>query len=783
MMHGMDVVSVGGGPAGLYFSILLAQAYPESRIRVLERNRADDTFGWGVVFSAETLSHFRDADAETYDAITSSFRYWDDIETYYGDSCVRSTGHGFCGMSRKRLLQIFHERCRQLGVELCFETEVSSLADVKDADLVLAADGINSALRAELAHVFQPQLDWRACKFAWLGTTLPMDAFTFFFKQDDHGLYRIHAYPFEEGLGTFIVECREETWKAAGLDTFDEAATIAYFEALFADELGGHRLLGNNSIWRTFPTVTNATWQHENVVLVGDACHTAHFSIGSGTKMAMEDAIALVEAFKTHGTDDVPAVLAAYEDARWVDSAKLQKAAQTSLEWFENTERYMGQHPLQFSFNLMTRSKRITWDNLALRDPVLVARTREWWWEDQERRFAAAGGQDWPARLPLEAHEGDVDGGTGERAPVPLFAPLRLAELSLPNRVVVSPMCQYSATDGVPDDWHLVHLGARATGGAGLVITEMTDVSPEGRITYGCAGMWNDEQRDAWARIVAFIHGNSPAKVAMQLAHAGRKASCHLPWEGDAPLTDDSAWETFGPSALPFNEGWPAPRAMTAADMADVRDQFVAATVRCLDAGFDMIELHMAHGYLLGSFLSPAANQRDDAYGGNLENRLRFPLEVFDAVRDAWPAERPLAVRLSATDWLEDDPGAGVTLDESVVIAATLAEHGCDLIDVSSGGNTPASKVGFGRMYQVPFADRIRAEVDVAVMAVGAIAGADHANTILAAGRADLCALARAHLEDPAIVLGASSTYRQYGQWWPKQYGPASPRPRNPDRR
>jgi anthraniloyl-CoA monooxygenase len=783
MMDGMDVVSVGGGPAGLYFSILLAQAYPDSRIRVLERNRAEDTFGWGVVFSAETLSHFRDADAETYDAITSSFRYWDDIETYYGDTCVRSTGHGFCGMSRKRLLQIFHERCRQLGVELCFETEVTSLAEVKGADLVLAADGINSALRAELAHVFQPQLDWRACKFAWLGTTMPMDAFTFFFKEDDHGLYRIHAYPFEEGLGTFIVECREETWKAAGLDEFDEAATIAYFEALFADELGGHELLGNKSVWRTFPTVTNATWHHENVVLVGDACHTAHFSIGSGTKLAMEDAIALVDAFKTHGTDDVPAVLAAYEDARWVDTAKLQKAAQTSLEWFENTERYVGQHPLQFSFNLMTRSKRITWDNLALRDPVLVARTREWWWEEQERRFAAAGGQGWPARLPLEAHEDDVDGGSGERAPVPLFAPLRLGELTLPNRIVVSPMCQYSAADGVPGDWHLVHLGARATGGAGLVITEMTDVSPEGRITHGCAGMWNDEQRDAWARIVAFIHDNSPAKVAMQLAHAGRKASCHLPWEGDAPLTDASAWETLGPSALPFGDSWPAPRAMTEADMADVRDQFVAATARCLDAGFDMIELHMAHGYLLSSFLSPASNQRDDAYGGSLENRLRFPLEVFDAVRAAWPAERPLAVRLSATDWLEDEPGAGVTLDETVVIASTLAARGCDLVDVSSGGNTPASKVGFGRMYQVPFADRIRAEVDVAVMAVGAIAGADHANTILAAGRADLCALARAHLEDPSLVLGASSAYRQYGQWWPKQYGPAAPRPRNPGRR
>ena len=777
----MNVVSVGGGPAGLYFSILFKQAFPAARVRVLERNRPDDTFGWGVVFSAETLGHFRDADAPSYDAIVAAFRYWDDIETHYGDTCVRSTGHGFCGMSRKRLLQIFHERCLQIGVELEFETEVRCLADVGEADLVLAADGLNSVLREEFADHFRPQLDWRLCKFAWLGTTLPMDAFTFFFKSDAHGLYRVHAYPFEDGLGTFIVECREETWRAAGHDQADEAATIAYFEALFADELGGHRLLGNRSVWRTFPTVTNATWHHDKLVLMGDAAHTAHFSIGSGTKLAMEDAIALVDAFQTHGTHDVPAVLAAYEDARWVDVAKLQKAAQTSLEWFEHTERYLGQHPLQFSFNLMTRSKRITWDNLELRDPELVARVREWWWEEQRLRYQAAGGVHWPARLPVE--EGDLACPPEGRAPVPLFAPLRLRSLDLPNRMVVSPMCQYSATDGVPGDWHLVHLGARALGGAGLLVTEMTDVSAEGRITHGCAGMWNDAQRDAWARIVAFVHEHSPTPVAMQLAHAGRKASCSRPWEGDAPLQGEAAWQALGPSATAFGPGWPTPRAMTEEDMARITDAFVAATRRCESAGFDMLELHMAHGYLLSSFLSPASNRRDDAFGGPLENRMRFPLAVFDAVRAAWPAERPLAVRLSATDWLEDRPGAGITVDESIAVARALAAHGCDLIDVSSAGNTPESRPDYGRMYQVPLAEAIRAAVDVPVMAVGAIAGADHANTILAAGRADLCALARPHLENPALVLGASSTYRQYGQWWPEQYALGRPRPRSKGRR
>lgn len=806
----MRIVSIGGGPAGLYTSILLAKALPDATIEVFERNRADDTFGWGVVFSAATLEHFREEDAPSYDAITSEFIYWDDIQTWYGDTWVRSTGHGFCGMSRKKLLLLLQERAQQLGVTLHFEREVNTLADVGPADLVLVADGLNSAIRDAHADVFQPSLDWRKCKFTWLGTTMPMDAFTFLFRENEHGLFSVHAYPFERladergerpGLGTFIVECREETWRAAGLDRADEAATIAYFEELFADHLDGAELLANRSIWRTFPTVRNATWHHENMVLLGDAAHTAHFSIGSGTKLAMEDAIALKNAVLEHGVDDVPALLAAYEDARWVEVAKLQKAAQTSLEWFEHTARYLTQHPLQFSFNLMSRSKQITWDNLALRDPVLVARVREWWWDEEHARFLAAGGpeDEWPARLPHTEESAEVArqiaaSGPGkqhaDRAPVPMFAPLRLRGLTLPNRMVVSPMCQYSAVDGVVNDWHLVHLGARATGGAGLVITEMTDVLPDGRISHGCAGLWNDAQRDAWARVVRWIHDNSPAKVAVQLAHAGRKASCARPWDGDAPLSADAnenpngepAWQTIAPSAIPFDEGWHTPRAMTRDDMHEVRDAFAAAARRALEAGFDMLELHMAHGYLLSEFLSPACNRRDDEYGGSLENRLRFPLEVLDAVRAVCPDELPISVRISATDWL-DDPDAGMTADDAVAVSRALHAHGCDVVDVSTGGNTPASRIDFGRMYQVPFAERIRAETDVPVMSVGAIAGPDHANTILAAGRADLCALARPHLEDPAIVLGASATYENYDQWWPKQYAPAKPRPRRTGRR
>ena len=751
----MKIACIGGGPGGLYFSILIKKAFPDAIVDVYERNKADDTFGWGVVFSDETLGNFEQADPESFREITKRFIYWKDMDTYYGDTCVRTTGHGFCGFPRKVLLMVLQDRARELGVNLHFETEVDDLGRFGDCDLIVAADGINSGVREKFADHFKPKLDWRKCKFSWLGTTKELDAFTFVFKQTEHGLFQVHAYPFAEGLSTWIVECREETWKRAGLDRASEEETARFTRELFAEYLDGHEILTNRSVWRTFPTVSNETWYTDNIVLIGDAAHTAHFSIGSGTKLAMEDAIALAESFKKRGTDDVHTALAGYQEDRYVDAIKVQRAAQPSLEWFENSERYMGQHPLLFQFNLMSRSKRITWDNLSMRDPDLMARVAE-----QFREECGA---------PLTS-DGEV--------PPPIFTPFTVGELELVNRIAVSPMCQYSAEDGTVNDWHLAHLGGRAIGGAGLVMTEMTDVLPEGRISYGCAGMYADEHVAAWKRIVDFVHANSVAKLGIQLAHAGRKASTSLPWlpGGDAPLTEaEGAWKTYGPSALPFGEGWPAPIEMDRAEMDRVRDAFVLAAQRSEQAGFDLIELHMAHGYLLSSFLSPLSNQRTDEYGGSLENRARFPLEVYDAVRAVWPAAKPLIVRISATDWM-DDTDEGFTLDDAVAFASMLKARGCPLIDVSSAGNSPESKPIYGRMYQVPFAERIRYEAEIPVMAVGAIQGADHANTVIAAGRADLAAMARPHLADPYLTLHAAEHYGYRDQHWPNQYLAAKPR-------
>jgi anthraniloyl-CoA monooxygenase len=749
----MRVISIGGGPAGLYFSILFKKLVPEAEITVYERNRPDDTFGWGVVFSDETMGNFLEADSATHAAIQAEFVHWTELHTFVGGSKTVSTGHGFSGMERKRLLQLLQERCRDLEVELVFEHDVTDVDRYLDADLVLGADGINSTVRERFADVLRPSLDWRKCKFTWLGADFELPAFTFIFRENEHGLFQVHAYPFAKGLSTWIVECREEVWRSAGLDQATEEDTAAYMEELWADHLDGHRLLINRSMWRTFPTIRCERWHHENVVLLGDAVHTAHFSIGSGTKLAMEDAITLANAFRVHGTEDVPKVLAAFQDARAIDTLKLQKAAQTSLEWFENSARYLRQSPAQFTFNLMTRSKRITYDNLEMRDPELVEDARKSWWQE--------------AGLP-RASDGSV--------PPPMFAPLRLRKLELPNRVVVSPMCQYSAVDGTVGEWHLVHLGARAVGGAGLVICEMTNVSAEGRITRGCAGIYDDAHVDAWKRVVDFVHANTAAKIGLQLGHAGRKGSCNLPWEGDDPLRDETAWECIGPSAVPFDEGWPAPREMDRADMDRVVREYIVATTRAEAAGFDMVELHMAHGYLLSSFLSPTANFRTDEYGGSLESRLRYPLEVLDAVRAAWPAGKPLSVRISASDWMPD--GSGLTEDDAVEIARALEEHGCDLVDVSSGGNTPRSEPVYGRMYQVPFAERIKHGVGIPVMAVGAIQGHDHVNTLLLAGRADLCALARPHLVNPQLVLGAAVAYEYTDHAWPRQYLPAKPTPR-----
>ncbi len=740
----MRIACIGGGPAGLYFAILMRRAFPQTRITVYERNRPDDTFGWGVVFSDETLAGFGDADPESSARIRESFIHWTDIQTWYAGTCTVSTGHGFSGLSRKTLLQILHARCRELEIELQFQTEIQGIEACRDADLIVAADGVNSTVRKQLAENLRPSIDWRKCRFAWFGTDKVMTAFTFVFQETPYGLFQVHAYPFEPGRGTWIVECREEVWQRAGLDRLDEEESAAWCQDLFAEHLGGARLLTNRSLWRAFPTIRCEHWSHGNVVLLGDAVHTAHFSIGSGTKLAMEDAIALADAFRAHGTGDVPAVLAAYQQARELDVLKTQRAAQTSLEWFENSARYVGQHPLRFTFNLMTRSKRITYDNLALRDPALVQQVNE--------RVAEAQGS--------------------PPAAAPMFLPLQLRNLRLQNRVVVSSMCMYSAVDGVPNDWHLVHLGSRAVGGAALVMAEMTNVTPAGRITPQCTGLWNEAQQQAWRRIVEFVHTHTQAKIGLQLAHAGRKGAVAHPWVGDDEPLAFGAWETLAPSPLPFRPHWPAPREMKRADLDAVRDAFVASARLALAAGFDLLELHMAHGYLLSSFLSPLTNRRTDDYGGSLENRMRYPLEVFDAVRAVW-TDRPLAVRISATDWLEPD---GMTPEDAVAVSLALKARGCDLIDVSTAGNVPESKPQFGRMYQVPYAEKIKYEVGIPVIAVGGIFDADHVNTIVAAGRADLCAIARAHLADPYLTAHAAARYGATEQPWPGQYAPGRPR-------
>jgi anthraniloyl-CoA monooxygenase len=746
----MRIACVGGGPAGLYFAILMKKLDPHHEIAVYERNRPDETFGWGVVFSDETRSSFAAADPETHEAIEASFVRWSEIDIQLPGGRVRSTGHGFCGLSRRRLLAILAQRADRLGVALRYQAEVEP-ESLPDADLVVAADGVNSRIRELRADRFRPEIDWRRCRFSWLGTDLRLPAFTFIFKESADGLFQVHAYPFDARHSTFIVECREEVWRRAGLDRASEDESVAYLGRLFAEELAGHRLLSNRSIWRSFPTVRNERWHHDNVVLLGDAAHTAHFSIGSGTKLAMEDAISLCEAFRSAAGRRLEQVLESYEADRRAHVARLQRAAQTSLEWFEDATRHLQHDPLTAAFSLMTRSARITYDNLALRDPALVRAVTE--------RFAR----------PAATSAGDPAPNGAPAAP-PAFQPLRLRGLTLANRLVVSPMCQYSADDGTPHDWHLVHLGSRALGGAGLVFTESTHVAPEARITRHCAGMYKAEHLEAWRRVVEFVHRHSGAAIGMQLAHAGRKGSCSRPWEGDAPLSE-GGWELLAPSALAYAPGWPVPRAMERADMDRVRDQFVRAAAMAAAAGFDLLELHMAHGYLLATFLSPLTNRRRDEYGRGIEGRMRFPLEVLRAVRAVWPEDKPLSVRISATDWVE----GGTSSADRVAIGRAFKAAGADLLDVSAGGTVPDQRPRYGRMYLARFSEEIRCEAGVPTLAVGNIQSADHANTLLAAGRADLCALARAHLADPYLTLRAAAAYGVEVPW-PSQYLPAKPR-------
>jgi anthraniloyl-CoA monooxygenase len=741
----VNVAIVGAGPAGLYLAILLKRDDPSHQVTVYERNRVEDTFGFGVVFSDETLENVGEADPETNQAMAAAAARWEDIEIHYRGTVMRSTGHRFAGVERKTLLELLAKRAQSLGVEVHWQREIKDLSDcgLPAADLIVAADGAASLIRDRLSDQFAPHLDWRRNRFVWLGSTRAFPAFTFYFKPSPAGLWRTHAYQYAPGRSTFIVEAREETWKASGLDENDEQATVAYLERLFTDELQGHPLLANRSIWRRFPTVRNARWHSANVVLLGDAAHTAHFSVGSGTKLAMEDAIALAAALKVE--ESIPAALASYEAGRRPQVESLQRAAQASLEWFESAERYHDTEPLQFAFNLLTRSLRITHDNLKLRDPTLVAQVDRWFAEQAGRQSGR----------PV----------TVDPCPPPLFTPYRLRELVLPNRIVVSSMCQYRADDGLPNDWHLVHLASRAIGGAGLVMTEMTDVSREGRISPGCAGMYLPAHVAAWRRIVQFVHGESEAKIGIQLSHAGRKGSTRVLWEGEDEPLPQGNWPLIAPSPIPYRPHNQTPREMTRGDMDQVAADFVHATGMADAAGFDLLELHLAHGYLLASFISPLTNRRTDEYGGSLANRLRYPLEIVTRVRAGWPQAKPLSVRISAVDWA---PG-GMEAHDAVEVARMVVAAGADIVDVSAGQTVPEGKPVYGRQFQTPFSDRIRHEARVPTMTVGNISSPADVNTILAAGRADLVVLARAHLWDPYWTRHAAADLR-HALPWPPMY-------------
>jgi anthraniloyl-CoA monooxygenase len=750
----MRVLCIGGGPAGLYLAVLLKKADPRHVIRVVERNRPYDTFGWGVVFSDQTLDNLAAADPETARDIADSFNHWDDIDVHFRGRTIRSGGHGFCGIGRKRLLNILQARCEALGVELTFEDDVTddvTAARDFNADVVIASDGLNSRVRTRYAATFEPDIDLRRCRFVWLGTKKRFPAFTFAFAQTPHGWFQAHAYQYDGDTSTFIVETPEETWRAAGLEAMTQEEGVAFCERLFAAYLDGHALMSNAShlrgsaIWIRFPRVVCRKWVHWNeldgrrvpVILVGDAAHTAHFSVGSGTKLALEDAIALARALSDAGAR--PDALATYEAERSLEVLKIQNAARNSTEWFEHVERYAAFEAEQFAYSLLTRSQRISHENLRLRDHAFVAGMESW--------FAGRA-------------------GGGHPGVPPMFTPFTLRGVTLANRVVVSPMAQYSCRDGTPDDYYLVHLGSRAHGGAGLVFTEMVCVAPEARITPGCAGLYLPEHVTAWRRIVEYVHARTAAKIALQLGHAGPKGSTQLGWQAsDEPLPAGN-WPLLAPSAIPYGPANQVPRAMNRADMDRVKEEFVRAARGGADAGFDWLELHCAHGYLLSAFICPLTNVRDDDYGGSLPNRCRYPLEVFSAMRAVWPADKPMSVRISAHDWA---PG-GNTPDDAVAIARLFKAAGADLIDVSSGQTTRHAQPVYGRMYQTPFADRVRNETGIATMAVGAIFEPDHVNSILMAGRADLCALGRPHLADPYWTLHAAAGLRYHGIDWPPQY-------------
>ena len=779
----MKIICIGGGPAGLYFALLMKRHNPAHDITVVERNKPYDTFGWGVVFSDATMENMRRCDAQTAAEIEQAFNHWDDIELHFKGRVIRSGGHGFVGIGRKKLLNILQARCEAVGVKLVFENEADSDADYPDADLVIASDGINSKVRTRHAATFQPDIVTRPNRFIWLGTKKLYDAFTFLFEKTEHGWFQAHVYKFDASTSTFIVECPEAVWRAHGLDQADPEQSIAFCEQLFAANLQGEKLLSNarhlrGSAWLNFQRVSCRQWWLHNgrshVLLMGDAVHTAHFAIGSGTKLALEDAIELVDQFKAlgDGVGQLPQVLARHQAVREVDVIRLQNAAWNAMEWFEVCgQRYCDQlPPEQFMYSMLTRSQRISHENLRLRD--------KGWLEGYERWFAQravrlAAGPPQGEAAPSGGGEDRGSAATAAWGPVapPMFTPFTLRSVTLKNRVVVSPMAQYMAVNGVPADYHLVHLGARAMGGAGLVFAEMTCTSPDARITPGCPGLWNDEQQAHWKRIVDWVHAHSDARIAVQLGHAGPKGSTRRAWDGiDQPLAEGDAepnWPLLSASPQQYVEGVSqVSRAMTPADMQRVKADFVAATQRAAAAGFDWLELHCAHGYLLSSFISPLTNQRDDKFGGSLANRLRYPLEVFEAVRAAWPQHLPMSVRISAHDWVE----GGITPADAVHIARAFKAAGADLIDCSSGQVSKREKPSYGRMFQTPFADRIRQEAGIATIAVGAISEADHVNSIIAAGRADLCAVARPHLANPAWTLTEAAKIGYTEVAWPRPY-------------
>ncbi|MDP3619010.1 MAG: bifunctional salicylyl-CoA 5-hydroxylase/oxidoreductase [Ramlibacter sp.] len=750
----MKIVCIGGGPSGLYFALLMKKQDPAHDITVVERNKPYDTFGWGVVFSDQTLGNLQVADPQTAGEILGAFNHWDDIEVNIRGHKAVSGGHGFCGIGRKRLLNILQKRCEELGVQLVFETDAKGDEEYPDADLIIACDGLNSRIRTKYAQTYQPDIDTRKCRFVWLGTHKKFDAFTFAFEETPHGWFQAHAYQYDGDTSTFIVETPEEVWLKAGLDQMEKEDAIAYCEKLFEKYLDGNPLISNSAHlrgsaqWIRFPRVVCKTWVHHNgrqpVVLMGDAAHTAHFSIGSGTKLALEDAIELARVLSDGQNEGLEQALARYEAIRSVEVLKIQNAARNSTEWFENVERYAHLPPEQFAYSLLTRSQRISHENLRVRDKAYVENYEDW-------IAGNAGITRQPAQRP---------------AP-PMFTPFSLRGVTLKNRVVVSPMAQYSCVDGLPADYHLVHLGARAMGGAGMVMVEMTCPTPDARITPGCPGLWSEAQREGFRRIVDFVHQNSDAKIAIQIGHAGAKGSTRVPWEGeDQPLAAGN-WPLISASPQQFVDGvsdWS--RAMTRQDMDRVTADFVRSTQLAAQAGFDWLELHCAHGYLLSSFISPLTNQRTDEYGGSLENRVRYPVEVFAAMRAVWPDHLPMSVRISAHDWVE----GGITPDDAVEIAKLFKAQGADMIDCSSGQVSKRQKPVYGRMYQTPFSDRIRNEARIPTIAVGAISEADHVNSIIAAGRADLCAVARPHLANAAWTLqeAAKIGYTQVN--WPRQY-------------